>query len=43
MTYWRSKNRRCAAVLSFDVDGESGILAIASFNGGIGVSLLTPP
>ena len=28
MTYWWSENRRCAAVLSFDVDGESGILAI---------------
>ncbi|WP_019506499.1 polysaccharide deacetylase [Pleurocapsa sp. PCC 7319] len=27
MTYNWSENRRCAAVLSFDVDGESGILA----------------
>ncbi len=27
MTYSWSENRRCAAVLSFDVDGESGILA----------------
>ena len=28
MAYRWSENRRCAAVLSFDVDGESGILAI---------------